>query len=135
MKNLVFIPHIASKNPNLQNIPVKTELGNEIRKAFVAEGGNSLISADYSQIELRVVAHHSIDSRMTMAFLKGEDIHEAVCRAMKVDRRTAKMINFGIIYGLSSHGLSEALRIPHHVAGEYINRYFKLHPKIKCKFL
>lgn len=121
---------IASKNPNLQNIPIKTELGNEIRKAFLPKSGYKLIAADYSQIELRVIAHLSKDSRMTTAFSKGEDIHEGVCRAMKVDRRTAKMINYGIIYGLSAHGLAEGLGISYQVAQEYINGFFKLHPKI-----
>lgn len=122
---------LNSKNPNLQNIPVKTQLGKEIRKAFVAQKGYKLLSADYSQIELRIVAHLSQDPAMLSAFKEGKDIHQMVCQRMGVSRRIAKVINYGIIYGISAHGLSETLGIPHHLAQNYIDKFFDLHPKLR----
>jgi 5'-3' exonuclease len=122
---------ISSKNPNLQNIPIKTELGRMIRRGFVAPAGFVLLSADYSQIELRILAHLSKDPKLVSAFLKGIDIHEAVAKSLNVSRRVAKTINYGIIYGMSSHGLAETLGVSHPIAEEYINRFFDSYPKLR----
>ncbi|MCX6806979.1 MAG: DNA polymerase [Candidatus Berkelbacteria bacterium] len=122
---------LASKNPNLQNIPIRTDLGNCIRKAFIAPKGFKLVSADYSQIELRVIAHLSKEPRLIFAFKKGMDIHDAVARALKVNRRVAKVINFGIIYGMSAYGLSGTLGVSHQVAHDYIKRFFDLYPDLR----
>lgn len=125
---------LSSSEPNLQNIPVRTEEGREIRRAFVADSGNLLISADYSQIELRILAHYSGDEALLEAFSKGEDIHlrtaveifgvqpDAVTAEM---RRQAKAINFGIIYGMSSFRLARDLGIPQKTGREIIERYFE----------
>ncbi|MEK7160714.1 MAG: DNA polymerase, partial [Patescibacteria group bacterium] len=108
---------LSSKNPNLQNIPIRTPLGNEIRKAFVAEHGCKLLSADYSQIELRVVAHLAADKEMIRIFKEGKDIHNATAAEIldikesdvgKEARRMAKVLNFGVIYGMSLHGFAQA---------------------------
>jgi len=125
---------LSSSEPNLQNIPVRTEEGREIRRAFVADPGNLLVSADYSQIELRVLAHYSNDEALIDAFRKGEDIHlrtaaetfgvqpDAVTAEM---RRQAKAINFGIIYGMSAFRLAKDLQIPQKTAKQIIERYFE----------
>ena len=131
---------INSTEPNLQNIPIKGEYGTEIRAAFVAEKGNKLISADYSQIELRVVACLAQDQTMMAAFKSGEDIHARTASeifALPIDkithaeRRLAKVVNFGILYGMSPYGLSQALSIPQEEAAKYIERYFSIHSGIK----
>lgn len=132
---------MASTNPNLQNIPIRSDLGREIRKAFVpGEVGWVLLSADYSQIELRVMAAISGDTAMKEAFASGLDIHQATAArvyGVEVDhvlpemRRTAKMVNFGIIYGISAFGLSQRLGIPRGEAAQIIESYFKQFPGIK----
>lgn len=132
---------MASTNPNLQNIPIRSDLGREIRKAFVpGEPGWVLLSADYSQIELRVMAALSGDVAMLEAFAQGLDIHQATAaRVYGVElehvlpemRRTAKMVNFGIIYGISAFGLSQRLGIPRGEAAQIIDSYFKQFPGIK----
>ena len=131
---------LASTDPNLQNIPVRSEEGREIRKAFIAEPGNVLISLDYSQIELRILAHVAGLDAMRDAFARGEDIHAATASAMfgvpvegmdPMIRRRAKAINFGVIYGISAHGLSANLRIPRAEAATFINAYFDRFPGIK----
>ena len=132
---------LSSENPNLQNIPVRTERGKMIRKAFVArDDKHVLISADYSQIELRLMAAFSQDQAMLEAFRNGEDIHrDTASRVYDVmpafvtpeQRSKCKMVNFGIIYGISAFGLSQRLNCPRKEAGELIDTYFKLYPKIK----
>lgn len=131
---------LTSSEPNLQNIPIKGEFGPEIRQAFVAEKGYKLISADYSQIELRVVACLAQDEVMLKAFRDGIDIHAKTASELfripvsKVDhdhRRLAKTVNFGIVYGISPFGLSQALGIARESAAEYIFRYFAVHKGIK----
>lgn len=133
---------LSSSNPNLQNIPVREELGREIRKAFTADDADSVFfSADYSQIELRIMAHFSGDEHMTDAFRHGTDIHAAT--AAKIFgvapeevtsdmRRRAKTANFGIIYGISAFGLAERLAIPRAEARELIDGYFASYPRIKA---
>src|SRR5581483_6019333 len=112
---------LSTTNPNLQAIPIRTDLGREIRSAFVAEEGHRLMSADYSQIELRILAHVSGEPKLREAFERGEDIHTATAvevlgvdpaRLTSAQRSIAKMINFGIVYGISAFGLSENLEIP-----------------------
>lgn len=133
---------LSSVDPNLQNIPVKGEgLGNEIRKAFVAEQGCKLLSLDYSQIELRVVAHLSQDANMLEVFKSGKDIHTTTAMGIfnvsadavtKDMRRHAKTVNFGILYGLSAFGLSYRIsEIAHGDAKEYIDKYFQTYPQVK----
>lgn len=132
---------MASSNPNLQNIPIRSDLGREIRKAFVpGHDGWVLMSADYSQIELRVMAALSGDKAMIEAFAQGHDIHQATAArvyGVPLDgvlpemRRTAKMVNFGIIYGISAFGLSQRLGIPRTEAASIIENYFKQFPGIK----
>jgi len=132
---------LSSKNPNLQNIPIRDEKGREIRKAFVAsDDDHVLLSADYSQIELRIMAHLSEDPQMIEAFLSGEDIHIATASKIfkvpidKVDenmRRKAKTANFGIIYGISAFGLSQRLSIPRSEAKQIIDEYFVTYPHVK----
>jgi DNA polymerase-1 len=132
---------LSSNNPNLQNIPVRTEKGREIRKAFIPRNSEYvLFAADYSQIELRIIAHLSEDKNMTEAFRHNKDIHtdtaskvfgitpEEVTKEM---RRKAKMVNFGLIYGISAFGLSQRLGIPRKEAAEIIENYFKQYPGIK----
>jgi DNA polymerase-1 len=130
---------LSSSDPNLQNIPVRTELGREIRKAFVADKGDLLISADYSQIELRVIAHLSKDKTMIDSFNNNEDIHsrtaaevnEVLLKDVTYDmRRAAKATNFGIVYGIGAHGLSEQLGWERYQAQEYINKYYEKHPQL-----
>jgi DNA polymerase-1 len=130
---------LSSTNPNLQNIPIKTERGREVRKAFIASEGNELLAADYSQVELRLMAEMSQDEGMMHAFQEGLDIHSATASKVfdvpieEVDREMrskAKMVNFGIIYGISAFGLSERLGIPRKEAKEIIDNYFKKYPKV-----
>ena len=131
---------LASTDPNLQNIPVRTEEGREIRKAFVPEDGNVLVSLDYSQIELRILAHMADIEALKSAFAEGQDIHAATASAMfgvPLDemtpeiRRRAKAINFGVIYGISGHGLGRNLRIPRGEAQAFIDAYFEQFPGIR----
>ncbi|MDC1138747.1 DNA polymerase I [Gammaproteobacteria bacterium] len=131
---------LSSADPNLQNIPIKTEEGRMIRNAFVAPKGQKLLSIDYSQIELRIMAHLSKDKGMIKAFKNGEDIHSATAAevfgnpgeaASEEDRRSAKAINFGLIYGMSAFGLGKALGIPRNMAQEYIDSYFAKYPGVK----
>lgn len=127
---------LSSSNPNLQNIPIKSDLGKRIREGFIAESGNLLISADYSQIELRILAHISGDEKLKDAFLKGEDIHTRTAAAVfnkredKVtedERRTAKMVNYGLIYGLSDFGLASGLGISQDEARRIIDDFLGIH--------
>ena len=131
---------ISSTEPNMQNIPVKTEMGRDIRKVFVADDNCKLVDADYSQVELRVLAHMSGDENMIDAFKHGEDIHsKTASQIFDVDikdvtskqRIEAKAINFGIIYGKTDFGLSQDLNIPVAIAKAYIDSYFNKYPKIK----
>ena len=131
---------LSSSDPNLQNIPIRTELGREIRAAFVAEKGKILLSADYSQIELRIMAHYSKDPVLVDAFRNGEDIHARTAQEVfgvgpmaqtGEHRRAAKAINFGIIYGLSPFGLAQQLGIAQKEAAEFINAYFARYRGVK----
>ena len=131
---------LSSSNPNLQNIPIRDEEGREIRRAFVASPGCKFFSADYSQIELRIMAHTSGDENMIEAFTSGADVHTATAaKIYKVSmdkvtsdmRRKAKTANFGIIYGISTFGLAERLNIPRYEAKELIEGYFATYPRIK----
>ena len=132
---------ISSADPNLQNIPVRTELGRELRRVFVPKEGSVFIDADYSQIELRVLAHVSGDENLIEAYHSAEDIHaitaSQVFRVPREEvtpqlRRNAKAVNFGIVYGISSFGLSQGLSITRQEAAEYIEQYFKTYPGIKA---
>ncbi len=132
---------LSSSNPNLQNIPIRTSLGREIRAAFVPREGWKLVVADYSQIELRLLAHFSGDAVLTEAFRNGEDIHTRTAaevmgvgrEAITADmRRAAKAVNFGIVYGLSSFGLSQQLGIPRSQAETYITGYFARYAGVKA---
>ena len=127
---------LSSSDPNLQNIPIKTEEGRMIREAFVAPKGFDLISIDYSQIELRIMAHLSKDEGLITAFENGEDIHSATAKevfgsADDQDRRSAKAINFGLIYGMSAFGLGKALGVTRPEAADYIASYFGKYPGVK----
>jgi DNA polymerase-1 len=131
---------LSTSDPNLQAIPVRTELGREIRSAFVAEEGMRLLSADYSQIELRILAHVSGEPKLREAFARGEDIHTATAtevlgvepgKLTSAQRSIAKMINFGIVYGISAYGLSENLEIPRDEAQEYIDAYLARFPHVQ----
>jgi DNA polymerase I len=131
---------LSTSNPNLQAIPIRTELGREIRSAFVAEPGHRLVSADYSQVELRILAHVSGEPKLREAFARGEDIHAATAAEVlgkdqstlsKDERNVAKMVNFGIIYGISAYGLSENLEIPREEAQEYIDAYLARFPLVQ----
>jgi DNA polymerase-1 len=132
---------LSTSSPNLQAIPIRTELGREIRSAFVAEPGHRLLSADYSQIELRILAHVSGEPKLREAFLRGEDIHTATAAEVlgkdpatltKDERAIAKMINFGIVYGISAFGLSENLDIPKEQAQAYIDSYLARFPHVQA---
>ena len=131
---------LSSSDPNLQNIPIKTEDGRRIRQAFEAPKGYQLISADYSQIELRVIAHLSKDEGLIKAFEEGQDIHSSTAsEVFGVDikevgddqRRNAKAINFGLIYGISAFGLSRQLGINRNLAAEYMDIYFSRYPGVR----
>lgn len=131
---------LSSSNPNLQNIPVRGDDGKEIRKAFVAEEGCTFFSADYSQIELRIMAHLSQDEHLIQDFREGRDIHAATAARIfhkpleevtRDERRKAKTANFGIIYGISAFGLAERMEVSRTEAKELIDSYFKTYPKVK----
>jgi DNA polymerase I len=131
---------LSSSEPNLQNIPIRSHEGKRIREAFLANSGNLLLSADYSQIELRVIAHLSQDPTMIKIFKEGRDIHAETAAAVfgvsesnvtPKMRRVAKIINFGIIYGVSAHGLKQQTQITWEESKNLIDRYFKIHPAIK----
>lgn len=132
---------LSSFNPNLQNIPIKTELGREIRAAFIAAPGSELLSADYSQIELRLLAHFSGDPLLVRAYQTGEDIHTLTASEVfgvpaatmdKETRNRAKAVNFGIVYGISPFGLAAQLGIPQSEARAYIDRYFERYQGVKA---
>ena len=132
---------LSSSDPNLQNIPIRTEDGRRIRQAFEATKGNKIISADYSQIELRVMAHLSKDEGLLEAFNQGEDIHaKTASEVFDVSleevtpdlRRNAKAINFGLIYGISAFGLGKQLGINRNLAAEYMGMYFEKYPGVKA---
>jgi len=132
---------LSSSDPNLQNIPVRTPLGQRIRRAFVAEEGWLLVALDYSQIELRVLAHLSGDENLIRVFKEGQDIHTETASWMfavpkeAVDplmRRAAKTVNFGVLYGMSAHRLSQELSIPYEEAAAFIERYFQTFPKVRA---
>jgi DNA polymerase-1 len=132
---------LSSTDPNLQNIPVRTEEGRRIREAFIAPEGWRVLAADYSQIELRIMAHMSGDPGLTRAFRHDQDVHRATAAevfGVAVDqvqpehRRVAKMINFGLMYGMSAHGLAQRLGIPRGEAAEYVQRYFDRYPGVKA---
>lgn len=132
---------ISSTEPNLQNIPIRMELGREIRKVFVPEEGYVFVDADYSQIELRILAHMSSDEGLIQAYRSSRDIHAATASQVfhvpleevtPLQRRNAKAVNFGIVYGISAFGLSEDLSITRKEAKEYIDRYFETYPGVKA---
>ena len=131
---------LASNDPNLQNIPIRTPAGRRIREAFIAPPGSKIVSADYSQIELRIMAHLSGDAGLRHAFLHGHDVHRATAAEVfgrkleevsEDERRTAKVINFGLIYGMSSFGLAQNLGIERVTAQAYIDSYFSRYPGVK----
>jgi DNA polymerase-1 len=131
---------LSSNDPNLQNIPVRTAEGRRIREAFIAPPGHCIVSADYSQIELRIMAHLSQDESLLKAFAEGIDVHRAtasevfgvaVDQVSNEQRRYAKVINFGLIYGMSAHGLAKNLGIERVAAANYIDRYFQRYPGVK----
>ena len=130
---------LASNDPNLQNIPVRTSEGRRIRSAFIAAPGNKIVSADYSQIELRIMAHLSDDERLLQAFAQGEDVHRATAgeifgitplEVASEQRRAAKVINFGLIYGMSAFGLARELGLERSAAQAYMDRYFTRYPGV-----
>jgi DNA polymerase-1 len=136
---VVSTGRLSSSNPNLQNIPVRTELGREIRKAFVAAEGHVFLSADYSQIELRIMAHLSGDSSLESAFHEGLDVHRSTAALMfrvpeedvtPSQRDRAKTINFGIMYGMGRFGLARRLDISTEEAARFIDRYFETYPGV-----
>ena len=131
---------LASSNPNLQNIPIRTDIGRRVRQGFVAAEGNALLSVDYSQIELRIVAHMAQDEAMLAAFRSGQDIHATTAAAVfgvpleavsKEQRRRAKAINFGLIYGMSAFGLTRSTELTLAEAEDFVSTYFKQFPGIK----
>jgi len=135
----VVTGRLASSDPNLQNIPVRSEEGRRIRTAFIAPPQHCIVSADYSQIELRIMAHLSGDERLLEAFAQGEDVHRATAgeifgvTPMEVgpdQRRVAKSINFGLIYGMSAFGLARQLGLERSAAQTYIERYFNRYPGV-----
>lgn len=136
---VVITGRLASSNPNLQNIPIRTEEGRRIRRAFCAPSGSLIVSADYSQIELRIMAHLSGDPTLIDAFRHGEDIHRRTAAEVfgvapeNIDneqRRYAKTINFGLIYGMGQYGLAKSLGIDNQAAKNFIDRYFARYPKV-----
>ncbi len=131
---------LSTSSPNLQSIPIRTDLGRQIRSAFVAADGHRLLSADYSQVELRILAHVSGEPVLREAFARGEDIHARTAAEVlgkdpatltKDERNVAKMVNFGIIYGISAFGLAENLEIPRETAQEYIDTYLARFPLVQ----
>jgi DNA polymerase-1 len=131
---------LSSSNPNLQNIPIRSEEGRKIRQAFIAPQGYKIVAADYSQIELRIMAHLSADVGLLKAFSAGEDVHRATAAevfGIALDqvttdlRRSAKAINFGLIYGMSSFGLAQQLGLSRSQAQSYIDLYFARYPGVK----
>ena len=131
---------LSSSNPNLQNIPIRTTEGRKIRQAFIAPAGYKLLAADYSQIELRIMAHLSQDEGLLGAFANDQDIHQATAAEVfgvdkenvtNTERRSAKAINFGLIYGMSAFGLARQLGIERSAAQEYIDSYFRRYPGVK----
>jgi DNA polymerase-1 len=136
---VVVTGRISSQDPNLQNIPIRSELGREIRRGFIAAPGKVLVAADYSQIELRILAHLSGDPLLTKAFRERVDVHTetaaqvfgvALGEVTDLQRRIAKAVNYGLAYGQGEFGLSRALDIPRKEAGEYRDRYFERFPTI-----
>jgi DNA polymerase-1 len=132
---------LSSSNPNLQNIPVRNELGRRIRQAFIPEAGWRFVTADYSQIELRILAHFSGEEALVDAFRRDEDIHaQTAARILRVApadvtpemRRLAKVVNFGILYGISGFGLAQAASIGRQDAQRFIDDYFAAHPKVRA---
>ena len=132
---------LSSSDPNLQNIPVRTDDGKEIRKCFIPEEGCLFFSADYSQIELRIMAHLSEDENMMEAFREGYDIHRATAakiwhedidKVTDAQRKKAKQANFGIIYGITTFGLAQRMGIPNNEARELIQDYFRTFPKVQA---
>ena len=130
---------LSSINPNLQNIPIRTETGREIRACFIPEPGNVLLSVDYSQVELRVLAHIANEEVLRDIFARGEDVHTETASAVfelpaeKLDvgmRSKAKMVNYGIVYGLSAYGLADRLQIDQDEAQEFIDRYLERFPAV-----
>ena len=130
---------LSSSDPNLQNIPVRGELGREIRRAFIAPPGSLLIAGDYSQIDLRVLAHLSQDENLLQAFREDKDIHAAtaaqlfnvdITRVTPEMRRLAKTVNFGVIYGMSEFGLEQATELTREEAGKFITAYFEKYPGV-----
>jgi DNA polymerase-1 len=131
---------LSSTDPNLQNIPIRTEEGRRIRQAFIAEPGKVLLAADYSQVELRIMAHLSADAGLVSAFAEGLDVHRATaaeifgCPLAEVTndmRRSAKAINFGLIYGMSAFGLAKQIGTGRAEAQEYVERYFLRYPGVR----
>jgi len=140
-QTLAITGRLSSSEPNLQNIPVRDDEGKILREMFIArEEGNLLICADYSQIELRLLAHYSGDTALIDAFKHGQDIHTSTAsKVFKVAisevtpsmRRAAKAVNFGIIYGISDYGLSQNIGTTRKEAAEYIKKYFETYPSVK----
>ena len=131
---------LSSANPNLQNIPVRSEQGRRIRQAFIAPEGYRILAADYSQIELRIMAHLSGDEGLCVAFAEGLDIHRATAAEVfgepldgvsSEQRRSAKAINFGLIYGMSAFGLARQLNLSRNQAQQYMDLYFERYPGVK----
>jgi DNA polymerase-1 len=131
---------VSSSNPNLQNIPIKTEMGRRVRKAFIPRKGWRLISADYSQVELRILAHFADDPTLKEAFMRNEDIHAATASAIynvalhdvtPMQRNNAKRINFGIAYGMGPFALAQNTGMTQNEAREFIDRYFQRFPRVK----
>ncbi|MPQ76558.1 DNA polymerase I [Hydrogenovibrio sp. JE_KL2] len=132
---------LSSTEPNLQNIPIRNAEGRRIRQAFIARSGYKIMAADYSQIELRIMAHLSGDASLLKAFAEGKDIHQATAAEIfgmpleevtSEQRRSAKAVNFGLIYGMSAFGLAKQLNIPRNLAQEYINLYFSRYPGVQA---
>lgn len=139
-QNLTATGRLSSRDPNLQNIPIRTAEGRQIRKAFIPSPGNLFVDADYSQIELRVLAHLSDDEQMIQAFLEDRDIHSQTASQVfntaledvtPLQRDAAKAVNFGIIYGVSDYGLSQNLNIPRKEAKDYIDKYLENYSGVK----
>ncbi len=141
VQSAVATGRLSSRDPNLQNIPVRGEAGSQLRQAFIAPPGKVLLSADYSQIELRLLAHFSEDANLVAAFCAGQDIHRQTAAEVfgiqpelvtPMMRRQAKVINFGIIYGMSAFGLAKELGISQRLAQDFIARYFARHPGVQA---